>query len=109
MKAAAFEEGKSSRNAKVGADLLVLTRVLRAAAAKRQSGDDTSPESRAFEGILLLVYGGENDAVEAMEKLFAKSEEFVPTIEGTPSEHTCKPVSLIHEITGFPKLTATMS
>ena len=89
MKAAALAEGESKSVGQVKSNLLVLTRVLRAAAAKRQSGDDSSPESRAFEGILLLVYGGEVEAVEHMEKLFAKSEELVPTIEGTPSEHTC--------------------
>lgn len=89
-KTAAFEEGKASGSAKKKADLLALTRVLRVAAARRQSGDDSSPESRGLEGILLLVYGGEDEAVEIMEKLFAKSEELVPTIEGTPSEYTCR-------------------
>ena len=89
-KGVASEEAKASESEKRKTDLLSLTRVLRVAAAKRQSGDEDSAESRALEGILLLVYGGEDEAVEVMEKLFAKSEELVPTIEGTPSQYTCK-------------------
>ena len=71
-------------------DLLILSKFLRAAAAKRQGGDETSPENRAFEGALLLVYGGEATAVTAMEKLISGSDELVPTVDGTLSEFTCK-------------------
>ena len=71
-------------------NLLVLSKFLRAAAAKRQGGDETSPENRAFEGALLLVYGGEASAVIAMESLISGSEEKVPTVESTPSEFSCK-------------------
>lgn len=70
--------------------LLILSKFLRAAAAKRQGGDETSPENRAFEGALLLVYGGDASAVAAMEKLISGSEDLVPTVDQTPSEFTCK-------------------
>lgn len=71
-------------------NLLVLSKFLRAAAAKRQGGDETSAENRAFEGALLLVYGGEVAAVVAMESLIAGSEDKVPTVDGTPSGFTCE-------------------
>ena len=84
--AEAVAEGK--REAKD--NLLALSKFLRAAAAKRQGGDETSPENRAFEGALLLVYGGEVGAVVAMESLIAGSDEKVPTVDQNPSEFTCK-------------------
>ena len=70
--------------------LMVLSKFLRAAAAKRQGGDENSPENRAFEGALLLVYGGETPAVEAMYNLISGSEEKVPTVDQTPSDFTCE-------------------
>lgn len=79
--AAAKQEAKDN--------LLILSKFLRAAAAKRQAGDETSAENRAFEGALLLVYGGEASAVEAMEHLIAGSDERVPTVDSTPSDFTC--------------------
>ncbi|KAL8938298.1 MAG: hypothetical protein Q9211_003276 [Gyalolechia sp. 1 TL-2023] len=72
--------------------LLVLSKFLRAAAAKRQGGDETSPENRAFEGALLLVYGGEVGAVAAMESLIEGTDEKVPTVDQVPSEYTYKQV-----------------
>ena len=71
-------------------NLLILSKFLRAAAAKRQGGDENSAENRAFEGALLLVYGGETGAVTAMEKLISGSDEMVPTVDQIPSEFTCK-------------------
>ncbi|KAL6720214.1 hypothetical protein ACLMJK_002135 [Lecanora helva] len=73
-------------------NLLVLSKFLRAAAAKRQGGDETSPENRAFEGALLLVYGGEAGAVVAMESLIDGSDDKVPTVDQTQSELTYKQV-----------------
>lgn len=80
------EEGKKEASE----NLLVLSKFLRAAAAKRQGGDETSAENRAFEGALLLIYGGEVSAVEAMNKLIAGSDEKVPTVDQVPSEFSCK-------------------
>lgn len=70
--------------------LLVLSRFLRAAAARRQQDDDESDETKAFEGALLLVYGGDPSAVAAAEKLIDGAEESVPSTEGTLLNVTCK-------------------
>ena len=70
--------------------LLALSRFLRAAAAKRQDGDETSEENRAFEGALLLVYGGDANAVAAMEKLIDGSEDKVPFVDSQLSDFTCE-------------------
>lgn len=84
--AEALEQGKKQANE----SLLVLSKFLRAAAAKRQNGDEYSSENRAFEGALLLVYGGEIGAVEAMEQLISGSDEKVPATDGKLSELTCE-------------------
>jgi hypothetical protein len=70
--------------------LLVLTRFLCAAAAMRASGDATSNESRAFEGALLQVYGGNEDAVSAMVKLIEGNDTQVPSTDGELLDVTCK-------------------
>ncbi|KAL8918954.1 MAG: hypothetical protein Q9208_007064 [Pyrenodesmia sp. 3 TL-2023] len=85
--AAKAESAKEAKD-----NLLALSKFLRAAAAKRQGGDETSPENRAFEGALLLVYGGEAAAVAAMESLIVGSDEKVPTVDQVPSEYTYKQV-----------------
>ena len=90
VKDAAVAEAETQSRKEAKDNLLVLSKFLRAAAAKRQGGDETSPENRAFEGALLLVYGGEVGAVVAMESLISGSEEKVPTVDQTPSEFTCK-------------------
>ena len=87
---AAMAEAKAEGKKESKENLLILSKFLRAAAAKRQGGDETSPENRAFEGALLLVYGGETGAVTAMEKLISGSDELVPTVDQIPSEFTCK-------------------
>ena len=83
-------EAKAEAKKESKDNLLILSKFLRAAAAKRQGGDEASPENRAFEGALLLVYGGEIGAVTAMEKLISGSEELVPTVDQVPSEFTCE-------------------
>lgn len=90
MKETATSAAKAESEKEAKDNLLVLSKFLRAAAAKRQGGDETSPENRAFEGALLLVYGGEAGAVAAMESLIAGSDEKVPTVDQVPSEYTCK-------------------
>ena len=88
-------------------NLLVLSKFLRAAAAKRQGGDETSAENRAFEGALLLVYGGEAGAVAAMESLVDGSEDKVPTVDQTPSEFTCKCSYPVLSLIGSPRAHLT--
>ncbi|KAL8640377.1 MAG: hypothetical protein Q9228_002691 [Teloschistes exilis] len=92
VKETATSAAKAESEKEAKDNLLVLSKFLRAAAAKRQGGDETSPENRAFEGALLLVYGGEAGAVAAMESLIAGSDEKVPTVDQVPSEYTYKQV-----------------
>ncbi|KAI9657060.1 MAG: hypothetical protein M1821_003226 [Bathelium mastoideum] len=63
--------------------LLTFSRFLRAAAAMRQNEDDNSDESKAFEGALLLVYGGDANAVAAAEKVIDGTDDPVPATDGT--------------------------
>lgn len=69
---------------------LTLSRFLRAAAARRQLENDDSDLTKAFEGALLLVYGGDISAVAAAEKLIDGSDEQVPSTEGILLNVTCK-------------------
>ncbi|CAO2648521.1 Nn.00g077880.m01.CDS01 [Neocucurbitaria sp. VM-36] len=62
--------------------ILTLSRFLRAAAARRQLEDDDSDLTKAFEGALLQVYGGDATAVLAAEKLIDGAEDGVPSTEG---------------------------
>jgi hypothetical protein len=70
--------------------ILTLSRFLRAAAARRQLEDDDSDLTKAFEGALLQVYGGDATAVLAAEKLIDGTEDGVPSTEGVVLSVTCK-------------------
>lgn len=70
--------------------LLNLSRFLRAAAARRQLEDDDSDLTKAFEGALLQVYGGDATAVLAAEKLIEGSDDGVPSTEGVVLSVTCR-------------------
>lgn len=82
---AALEQQKVFRE-----KVLTLSRFLRAAAARRQLEDDDSDLTKAFEGALLQVYGGDALAVAAAEKLIEGAEEGVPSTEGILLSTTCK-------------------
>jgi hypothetical protein len=86
LKAEAVIEQKKAFREKV----LTLSRFLRAAAARRQMEDDDSDLTKAFEGALLQVYGGDAIAVAAAEKLIEGAEEGVPSTEGIILSITCK-------------------
>lgn len=76
-------EGVTAGAAQLQKKLLVFSQFLRAAAAKRTVEEETNTdESRAFEGALLLVYGGDESAVEATMKLIEGADEQVPGIDG---------------------------
>jgi hypothetical protein len=76
-------EGVTAGAAQLQKKLLVFSQFLRAAAAKRTVEEETNTdESRAFEGALLLVYGGDESAVEAAMKLIEGADEQVPGIDG---------------------------
>lgn len=87
LKQEAEEEAKTSFRKK----LLTFTQFLRAAAAQRIKEEEAdTEESKAFEGALLLVYGGDDKAVEAAENLIEGKDEAVPSVEGLPLSVTCK-------------------
>jgi len=70
------------------ARMLTFSRFLRAAATRRQQ-DDGSDITKACEGALVLVYGGDAGAVIGAEKLIDGADEPVPSTEGTLLEVTC--------------------
>ena len=90
VKEAATAAAKLEGVKEIKDSLLVLSKFLRAAAAKRQDGDETTEENRAFEGALLLVYGGDANAVTAMQKLIEGSDEKVPAVDGSTLSITCE-------------------
>ncbi|EME86626.1 uncharacterized protein MYCFIDRAFT_186763 [Pseudocercospora fijiensis CIRAD86] len=69
--------------------LLTFSQFLRCAAAKRNAEEAVDDdESRAFEGALLLVYGGDQKAVDTAMNLIDGSNETVPNIDGEPLQFT---------------------
>lgn len=101
LKEASYAEAKMEANKEEKEKMLVLSKFLRAAAAKRQTGDDTSTESRAFEGALLLVYGGDASAVAAMEKLIEGSGDKVPATDQELLDFTCTFSMMTSSVAGF--------
>ena len=91
MKESTTLEGVAASAVELRKNLLVFSQFLRAAASKRTVEEEAeSDESRAFEGALLLVYGGDQKAVETAVNLIEGSEEQVPSIEGVPLPVKCK-------------------
>ncbi|OOQ84118.1 hypothetical protein PEBR_31834 [Penicillium brasilianum] len=74
--------------------LLTLTKFLCAAANMRHAGETESPESRAFEGVLFQVYGGNRKAVDSMIKLVDGADEKVVGVEGDALELSYHDVKL---------------
>lgn len=86
----AAEEATRAADKALRDRLLALTRFLRAASTVRISGDETSSNSRAFEGVLLQIYEGGDDAVSAMVKLIDGSDDQVPAVDGELLDITCE-------------------
>lgn len=86
----AVNEATDACKKEFGNRLLTLSKFLCAAAAMRMSGDETSGESRAFEGVLYQVYGGSAEAVTSMLKLIDGVDEKVPGVEGDTLDFTCR-------------------
>lgn len=83
--------GVTAGAAELQKKLLIFSQFLRLAAAKRvQEEEATTVENRAFEGALLLVYGGDEAAVEACMKVIQGADEQVPGIDGVLLPITCK-------------------
>ncbi|RJE22505.1 hypothetical protein PHISCL_05148 [Aspergillus sclerotialis] len=93
----AVAEATESSKKELENRLLSLSRFLCAAAAMRRSGDETSNESRAFEGVLYQVYGGCREAVTSMVKLIDGVDENVLTVEGDVLDFTYGKVKLASE------------
>ena len=84
-------EGVSAGAAELRKKLLIFSQFLRCAAAKRTVEEEADTvESRAFEGALLLVYGGDQKAVETALALIEGSDEQVMSIEGVELPFKCK-------------------
>ncbi|KAI9893738.1 MAG: hypothetical protein M1814_005954 [Vezdaea aestivalis] len=80
----AKDEGRKEAKDEEMSNLLVLTQFLRAAAAKRMEEELAGEaENRAFEGVLLLVYGGDETAIQAAKKLVSGAEEPVTATDGS--------------------------
>jgi len=82
--AAPAPQGQNLREA-----LLSLSRFLRAAAHRRQLDEDETDETKAFEGALLLLYGGDEKAADTMENIINASGESVVSTEGVQLSVTC--------------------
>ncbi|KAK4550577.1 hypothetical protein LTR36_000156 [Oleoguttula mirabilis] len=79
------QESVTSSAGELRKKLLVFSQFLRAAAAKRNEVDEAgTDESAAFEGALLLVYGGDQHAVDTAVNIIEGSDEQVPSIESVP-------------------------
>lgn len=84
IKQEAQAEALANGEAELKKKLLVFSQFLRAAAAKRNAEEDSeTDENRAFEGTLLLVYGGDQKAVDTALSLIEGTDEQVTSIEGT--------------------------
>ena len=73
----AADEATVTNLKKFDDDLLVLSQFLHAAAAKRQDDELDPVEKAAFEGVLLLVYQGNNAALAAFKDIAAGSDKKV--------------------------------
>ncbi|KAK0269009.1 hypothetical protein LTR35_015104 [Friedmanniomyces endolithicus] len=77
-------EGAATSSSELRKKLLVFSQFLRTAAAKRNVEDNSEPaENEAFEGALLLAYGGDEKAVDTAVAIIDGTDEKVPNIEGT--------------------------
>lgn len=84
-------EGATTSKQLLRGQLLTLSLFLRAAARRRAEEEaEISDETKAFEGVLLLLYGGDNDAVDAAAKLIEDATDGVPSTEGDILNVTCE-------------------
>lgn len=75
--------------------MLLVSQFLRLAAYRREEEvDSESDESQAIEGALLLLYAGDDSAVDAILKLVEGSEERIMSVPGEQLQTTCEYSSL---------------
>jgi hypothetical protein len=93
LKADLKDQLEEQLNSALREKLRTFSQFLRAAAAKRVIEEEAdSDESKAFEGALLLVYGGDDKAVDAVMNLITGSDEQVPSVEGELLPVKCKKI-----------------
>lgn len=90
VRAKAIADASETTSRVLREQFFTLTKFLCAAANTRHAGDTESLESRAFEGVLFQVYGGNQSAVDSMVKLVDGADEKVVTVEGETLELSCK-------------------
>lgn len=91
VKEEAKKEAEAETRTALRKKLLIFSQFLRAAAAKRVIEEEAdTEESKAFEGALLLVYGGDEKAVDAAENVIEGADEAVPSTEGQPLSIKCR-------------------
>ncbi|KAK2735293.1 hypothetical protein FQN57_001188 [Myotisia sp. PD_48] len=88
LKSKIAADAENNAETKYRERLLVLSRFLRCAAAMRGVADESSIEGRAFEGSLYQVYGGTEEAVNAMIKLIDGADEKVLSVESELLEYS---------------------
>jgi septum formation inhibitor MinC len=86
---AAVDEAKREAEQLENDHILLLSKFLRLAAARRQEGQADTDEGRALEGLLLSVYGGDANACTAVHKLVNGVGEKVFSTEHTLVDFTC--------------------
>lgn len=85
------KEDAETGKTQLRSSLLLFSQFLRAAAAKRSEEDNAdTEESKAFEGVLLLVYGGDQASVDAALKIVEGSDDKAPGIDGVATTISCK-------------------
>lgn len=95
VKLEAADEATTTMLTKFDVDLLILSQFLHAAAAKRQNDELDPVEKAAFEGVLLLVYQGNNAALAAFKDIAAGSEKKVSNTDGDQLDFTYAQVKQI--------------
>lgn len=100
-KADAASEAKASFEKSQRENLLLLSQFLRLAAYRREeAADPESDESQAIEGVLLAIYTGDENAVNAMLKLVEGSSDKILSVPGEQLQTACMYRS--HQLLGKP-------
>ena len=91
VRAEVKQETRAEAEKEAHQNVLVLSKFLRLAAARRHDmdSDPESAERKALEGLLLMVYGGDDAAVEATQKLVTGSDERILSTASEPVDYTC--------------------
>lgn len=87
----AVEAARAAHKQDVDSAFLVVSRFLRLAAARRtEEANPDSDENQALEGVLLLLYTGDEVSVETTRKLVAGAADKTTSTAGDELPVTCK-------------------